>query len=294
MKFTLLGFNQAAVLSLTASDSNGKELKLDITDLTILRVFTDFFNSNGMQKITDNGITYGWINYNYFLKQIPIVGIQKRAFYNRLQKMVTLGVLVHHTQTNDNNTKSAYYGFGANYNKLLGYSEEENIEEEPENDSIENTQGSVSEYIGGMYSTAHNSSIIDSSIKIKTTTTKAAEPNFPKAEKKSKAKQAAGYDEIINDYTANEERKTALIEFVKMRKAIKKPLTDNALRLITKKLDTIAQNDNEKIKILENSIVGGWQGVYALKAEDKQQAQQQQQADEMADYWNQFRVPVEG
>lgn len=63
-----------------------------------------------MKKITDNGITYGWVNYAYFLKQVPILGIQKRAFYNRLKKMVTLGVLVHHTQTNDNNTKSAYYG----------------------------------------------------------------------------------------------------------------------------------------------------------------------------------------
>ena len=110
MKFTLLGFNQAAAMSLTATDSNGKELKLDVTDLTILRVFTDFFNSTVMKKITDNGITYGWVNYAYFLKQVPILGIQKRAFYNRLKKMVTLGVLVHHTQTNDNNTKSAYYG----------------------------------------------------------------------------------------------------------------------------------------------------------------------------------------
>ncbi len=311
MKFTLLGFNQAAAMSLTANDNNGKELKLDITDLTILRVFTDFFNSNGMKKITDNGITYGWINYAYFLKQVPILGIQRRAFYNRLKKMVTLGVLVHHTQTNEDSTKSAYYGLGHNYNKLLGYSQEENVEEipdpEPENDSIENTggmylntqgmysntQGYVSEYIGGMYSNTHNSSIKDTSIKKETTTTtKAAEPSFSKTEKK--AKQAAGYDEIIDAYTDNEELKTTLIEFVKMRKAIKKPLTDRALKLIAKKLDTIAQNDSEKIQILENSIVGGWQGVYALKAEDKQQAQQQQQADEMADYWNQFVVPVEG
>ena len=304
MKFTLLGFNQAAAMSLTATDSNGKVLKLDITDLTILRVFTDFFNGTGMKKITDNGITYGWINYAYFLKQVPILGIQRRAFYNRLKKMVTLGVLVHHTQTNEDSTKSAYYGLGHNYNKLLGYSEEENVEEEPDsepkNDSSENTggmysntQGYVSEYIGGMYPDTHNSSINNTSIRKKTTTTKAAEPSFPKTEKKAKAKQA-GYDEIINAYTDNEELKNALLEFVKMRKAIKKTLTDNALKLITKKLDTIASNDTEKIQILENSIVGGWQGVYPLKAEDKQQAQQQQQADEMQDYWNQFVVPVEG
>lgn len=106
----------------------------------------------------------------------------------------------------------------------------------------QNTQGSVSEYIGGMYSNAHNSSIIDSSIKEEITTTKAASPSFPKTEKKSKAKQT-GYDEVINNYTDNEELKNALLEFVKSRKAIKKPLTDNALKLITKKLDTIAQND---------------------------------------------------
>ena len=301
MKFTLLGFSQAAALSLTATDTNGKELKLDITDLTILRVFTDFFHC-GMKKTTDTqGNQYGWVSYNYFLQQIPILGIQARAFYNRLQKMVRLGVLTHFTQGNN-----AFYGFGTNYNKLLGYSTEDNTDgdEEPKEDSTVSTgmysntgvcteihTKTVSEYIPTMYSNTYNTSINNTSIK-ETTTTKAAEPSFPKTEKKSK--QAAGYDEIINSYTTSEELKTALIEFVKMRKAIKKPLTDNALKLIIKKLDTIASNDTEKIQILENSIVGGWQGVYALKAEDKQQAQQQKQADEMADYWNQFRVPVEG
>lgn len=59
--------------------------------------------------------------------------------------------------------------------------------------------------------------------------------------------------------------KQALVEFVKMRKLIKKPLTDRALRLILSKLDTLASNDGAKISILNQSIVNNWQGVFPLK-----------------------------
>ena len=58
-------------------------------------------------------------------------------------------------------------------------------------------------------------------------------------------------------------------DFEEMRRKIKKPLTDKAKELLIKKLEELAPNDTEKqIKIMEQSIVNCWQGVYGLKEEE--------------------------
>ena len=74
---------------------------------------------------------------------------------------------------------------------------------------------------------------------------------------------------IINAKITNEDLKATLYEFIKMRKLIKKPMTDRALELLIKKLHSLAKNPEMAIKILEQSIVNGWQDVYALKEQDK-------------------------
>lgn len=63
----------------------------------------------------------------------------------------------------------------------------------------------------------------------------------------------------------NEELKQTLNDFIDMRKTIKKPLTGKALNLIISKLDTMANDDSEKILILEQSIMSNWQGIFPLK-----------------------------
>lgn len=50
-----------------------------------------------------------------------------------------------------------------------------------------------------------------------------------------------------------------------MRKAIKRPLTDRAMKGILNKLDNYTSDDLEKIEVLENSIVNCWQGIFPLK-----------------------------
>ena len=63
----------------------------------------------------------------------------------------------------------------------------------------------------------------------------------------------------------------ALLEFTKMRKTLNKPLTDKAKKLIIDKLNKLApNNEKEQIQILEQSIMNSWQGVFELKAENKQ------------------------
>lgn len=72
---------------------------------------------------------------------------------------------------------------------------------------------------------------------------------------------------IINTYTTNEELKKVILQFIKMRKSIKKAMTDNALELTLKKLNKLSNKDNEKIEILNNSIMGCYQGIFSLKKE---------------------------
>lgn len=83
--------------------------------------------------------------------------------------------------------------------------------------------------------------------------------------KKEKEKSKTNLDEIIEAYTENDSLKETIKDFIKMRKAIKKPVTDRSLKLTLNKLDQYGRNDLEKIEILENSIMNCWQGVFELK-----------------------------
>ena len=76
------------------------------------------------------------------------------------------------------------------------------------------------------------------------------------------------FDNLINSYTDNDELKEAIYEFIKMRTAIKKPMTTKALEILLNKLNTLASDDDTKIKVLEQSIEHCWQTVYALKEKE--------------------------
>ena len=71
-------------------------------------------------------------------------------------------------------------------------------------------------------------------------------------------------NEKIEEYTNDEHLKKTIYEFVKMRKKIKKPLTDYGLQLVLKKLDKF----ENKIEVLEQSIINSWQGIYEVKQQE--------------------------
>ena len=83
--------------------------------------------------------------------------------------------------------------------------------------------------------------------------------------KKEKENKKSNKDKIIEAYTKNDLLVEAIKDFIKMRSTIKKPLTDRALKTLLNKLDNIANDDLEKVEILENSIMNCWQGVFELK-----------------------------
>ena len=90
--------------------------------------------------------------------------------------------------------------------------------------------------------------------------------------KKEKPNKSA-LDDLIFKYTSNPDLNKAIKDFVDMRKRIKKPLTERALNILFVKLDTLS--DSNKIKILENSILNCWQGIFELKPEQKEKTQEE-------------------
>ncbi len=61
----------------------------------------------------------------------------------------------------------------------------------------------------------------------------------------------------------------AIDDFKEFRKKIKKPMTDRAVELLIKNLDKLADNENTKIEILNQSILNGWQSVYPLSNQNQ-------------------------
>lgn len=86
-------------------------------------------------------------------------------------------------------------------------------------------------------------------------------------ERKKENKKSA-YDEIINEMVKDPDIKEGIYEFIKMRKLMKKPMTDRALKQLIGKLNTLSTNKQEQIQILDNSIINNWASVYPLKNEN--------------------------
>lgn len=81
-------------------------------------------------------------------------------------------------------------------------------------------------------------------------------------------KKETNYDKIINSMVEDEEIKNSIYEFIKMRKLIKKPMTDRALTMLINKLKKLSSDKDTQIKILEKSILKNWTDIYELKGDN--------------------------
>lgn len=85
---------------------------------------------------------------------------------------------------------------------------------------------------------------------------------------KEERKKETSYDKIINSMVEDEEVKNSIYEFIKMRKLIKKPMTDRALTMLINKLEKLSSDKDIQIKILEKSILKNWTDIYELKGDN--------------------------
>ncbi|MNO29209.1 hypothetical protein D3C76_191200 [compost metagenome] len=93
-----------------------------------------------------------------------------------------------------------------------------------------------------------------------------SENNNNKDNKEKKVKKDNKKDNTaFEDYTSNPMLIESLNSFIEYRKKIKKPMTDAAIKLLFGNLDKLATTDQNKIDILNQSILNGWKGVFQLR-----------------------------
>lgn len=87
---------------------------------------------------------------------------------------------------------------------------------------------------------------------------------------KHKQKQKNIANAIQERYATDDCLNDAIITFIKYRKSIKAPMTARARDLMLKSLEELAPGDDAtKVKILNQSIMNGWKGVFTLNGKEK-------------------------
>lgn len=96
--------------------------------------------------------------------------------------------------------------------------------------------------------------------------------------KRKKERKITGYDEIISQIE-DDSLRDLYIEYIKMRKLIKSPMTDRALTMLIKKVESLEplSIDRQK-KLLENAIMNNWKSVYPIKDNKQQDSQKPKQS----------------
>ena len=86
--------------------------------------------------------------------------------------------------------------------------------------------------------------------------------------KNKEERKKTSYDEILNSMVEDNEVKNTIYDYIKMRKLIKKPMTDRALTMLINKLFKLSNSKQIQIKILEQSILKNWTDIYPYKEEN--------------------------
>ena len=88
----------------------------------------------------------------------------------------------------------------------------------------------------------------------------------------STGKVRLGKDSIDNNISPlpplSEKLRQALNDFYEMRKKIRKPMTSRAKQLALNKLRSLSSDEDTQVKIIEQSILNGWQSFYELKGDN--------------------------
>lgn len=105
---------------------------------------------------------------------------------------------------------------------------------------------------------------------------KEVEEDKKEKEKESKNTKKETVKSVFEYYTGGE-LLNVLMDFAEMRKSTNAKLTPRAAQMICNKLDTLADNDIDKIKIVENSIMNSWKGIFALKQDSNTGSSYKQQ-----------------
>lgn len=121
MKQTIAGFNQEYALKLEGVDEHGAVIKLDHTDLVILRWFTDIYPTLPHEEF------YGrkWVMMNecgrMIFEDLPLLNLSTDSCSKRLFKLVRLEILDYCDHCDGEPPEPfLFFTFGKNYEPLCG------------------------------------------------------------------------------------------------------------------------------------------------------------------------------
>lgn len=240
MRYTIEGFSQQEAIKYKKQVSiNGKQkiIKIDCTDLVILRWFVDFFPN--MRKMNADGKEYAWLSHKKLQEDLPILDISKRSCIDRMQKLVEFEILEYKC-LKEGGTFSLYR-FGKNYESLIS-SNVDGMQSNNYGDTNESAEGVRSNSTGVNGQPANkDSSIKDTSIK-------------------------DTFNNIITEYTQDEKTIDLLQEWIKVRKAKHSAMTARAIQMNIDKLDELAKASNMTVnEYLAEVIRKGWAAFYEIK-----------------------------
>ena len=228
MKYSIYDFNQQKCI----------ENDLDITDILILSYVKNFYPK--MNKIVEDNKEYVWFNYSSFIKEYPILKIEKTiTISTRLLKLQKKGIITKKCIRNETGTFS-YVSLTEKYFELLTnttYSENKTPFDENKR--------------GGFYKNKRQKDPLTIS-------------NPLTISKKEKEKEKIKMDLSFID---NKDFLDLVNKWLSYRIEIKKPYKSNeSVKQFYYKLIKLSNNDiDTATEIINNSIANEYQGIFALK-----------------------------
>lgn len=235
MRYTIEGFSQeyATTLKKEINHRNStKTIKIDCTDLVILRWFVDFYPR--MKKVEIDGQEYAWITHSKVLADLPLLDINQRSIIERMQKLVEFNILTY--KFVNNNGGHSYYGFGENYINLINTNENSTV--------CSNDGCTVCSNAGGVYVQTYSkdNTIKDSSIKDNKT----------------------DYAALVNEFFNNEPVKTAIMTWLDHKKQKRQSYTEIGFKKLISKIkkDIDAHGEQYVLDAIDYSLEQNYAGIY--------------------------------
>lgn len=86
-------------------------------------------------------------------------------------------------------------------------------------------------------------------------------------EPKAKPKKAETLNDVLDCFDLDKNVRDALLDFIEMRKAKKRPLTPRALKMVINKLCELSKDSQTQMDIIDQTILHNWDTVYELKGD---------------------------
>lgn len=288
MRYSILGFNQELAV---------KE-GLDLTDLLLLDYLYNACTSPSMIKICEDNQPYVWLKHDKILHDIPIINIKEDMLKKRIHKLIEMQFIKSVIKTDKSLGRRAYYTITTQCERLrfspdsisdqgekitldtddqgekitLDSSEPRVINYPSDNKlNIDNKLNTISKDIVINHSKNNPNNSNNDINNISEYESKMYNDDVIKTRKISNAdstpkKKLNLWDKCvqsIDEYTDNQSLRDALVEYLKVRLAIKdKPIYHSQWKALLRKLGTLA---GDPVKIVNQSTELGYASFYELR-----------------------------